>query len=76
MVAIVIAFAMGGAAAQAQPAGKVARVGYAAPTGTNTSNAGFMALRKGLQDLGYIDGKISCLSIAAPRESGIVYRGS
>ena len=40
-----------------QQAGKVARVGYAAPTGTNTSNAGFMALRKGLQDLGYIDGK-------------------
>ena len=43
--------------AEGQQPGKMARVGYVAPTGTITSNTGFAALREGLRDLGYIEGK-------------------
>jgi putative ABC transport system substrate-binding protein len=43
--------------AHAQQPGKMPRIGYVSATGTATSNAGFRALRQGLQDLGYVDGK-------------------
>ena len=54
--AIVLIFAFGGAVAQAQPA-KVIRIGFLGPTSA-ASNAGRMeALRAGLRDLGYLEGK-------------------
>src|SRR5512145_799233 len=42
---------------EAQQPVKVARVGYVSSTGTITSDTSFAALRRGLQDLGYADGK-------------------
>jgi len=54
--AIVLIFAFGGAVAKAQPA-KVIRIGFLGPTSA-ASNAGRMeALRAGLRDLGYLEGK-------------------
>ena len=54
--AIALTFAFGGAVAQAQPA-KVIRIGFLGPTSA-ASNAGRMeALRAGLRDLGYLEGK-------------------
>jgi putative ABC transport system substrate-binding protein len=41
----------------AQQPGKVSRIGYLSITGTITSDTSFAALREGLRDLGYIDGK-------------------
>src|SRR5437867_6190965 len=53
---IVLIFAFGGAVAQAQPA-KVIRIGFLGPTAA-ASDAGRMeALRAGLRDLGYLEGK-------------------
>ena len=43
--------------AEAQQPAKVARVGYAAATGSAASDLSFAALREGLRDLGHIDGK-------------------
>jgi putative ABC transport system substrate-binding protein len=42
---------------EAQQPVKVARVGYVSSTGTITSDTSFAALRRGLQALGYADGK-------------------
>ncbi len=42
---------------EAQQPSKVSRIGYVAMTGTAASNVSFAALRQGLRDLGYIDGK-------------------
>jgi putative tryptophan/tyrosine transport system substrate-binding protein len=54
--AIVLTFAFGGAVARAQQA-KVVRIGFLGPTSA-ASNAGRMeALREGLRDLGYVEGK-------------------
>jgi putative ABC transport system substrate-binding protein len=54
--AIGFAFSMCGALAQAQPA-KVVRIGFLGPTSA-ASDAGRMeALRAGLRDLGYVEGK-------------------
>jgi putative tryptophan/tyrosine transport system substrate-binding protein len=54
--AIALTFAFGGVVAQAQPA-KVVRIGFLGPTSA-ASNAGRMeALRAGLRDLGYLEGK-------------------
>ena len=54
--AIALTFAFGGAVAQAQQA-KVVRIGFLGPTSA-ASNAGRMeALRAGLRDLGYLEGK-------------------
>src|SRR5947207_9385641 len=54
--AIALTFAFGGAVAQAQKA-KVVRIGFLGPTSA-ASNAGRMeALRAGLRDLGYLEGK-------------------
>jgi putative tryptophan/tyrosine transport system substrate-binding protein len=43
--------------ADAQQAGKVARIGYVSLTGTATSDLSFAALQQGLRDLGHIEGK-------------------
>ena len=54
--AIALTFAFGGVVAQAQQA-KVVRIGFLGPTSA-ASNAGRMeALRAGLRDLGYLEGK-------------------
>jgi putative ABC transport system substrate-binding protein len=54
--AIALTFALGGAVAEAQQA-KVIRIGFLGPT-SGASNAGRMeALRTGLRDLGYVEGK-------------------
>ena len=54
--AVALTFAIGGAVAHAQP-GKVVRIGFLGPTSA-ASNAGRMeALRAGLRDLGYLEGK-------------------
>ena len=42
---------------EAQQPVKVAKVGYVATTGTATNDGSFAALREGLRDLGYNDGK-------------------
>jgi putative tryptophan/tyrosine transport system substrate-binding protein len=41
----------------AQQPAKVAKIGYVATTGTATNDGSFAALREGLRDLGYHDGK-------------------
>jgi ABC-type uncharacterized transport system substrate-binding protein len=54
--AIALTFAFGGPVVHAQPA-KVVRIGFLGPTSA-ASNAGRMeALRAGLRDLGYLEGK-------------------
>jgi putative ABC transport system substrate-binding protein len=54
-VAIVIAFAMCGAVAQAQQAAKVPRIGYLSIA--SSSDFRSEAFRQGLRDLGYIEGQ-------------------
>jgi len=57
-LAIVIAFAMCGAAAQAQQPKKVPRIGYVSGRGgPYAPEPQFEAFRQGLRDLGYIEGK-------------------
>jgi ABC-type uncharacterized transport system substrate-binding protein len=58
IVAIVIAFGMCGAVADSQQPAKIPRLGYVSGAGT-TSNPGpyVEALRQGLRDLGYVEGK-------------------
>ncbi len=64
--AILVAFALLGTlilvplAAQAQPAGKVYRIGYLSPgpaTDQLNSASMFSAFRQGLRDLGYVEGQ-------------------
>jgi putative ABC transport system substrate-binding protein len=43
--------------AEAQQAGKAPRIGYVSLTGTATSDPSFAALREGLRELGYSEGK-------------------
>jgi ABC-type uncharacterized transport system substrate-binding protein len=45
------------ASVEAQQGGKVPRIGYVSLTGTSASDRSFTALREGLQDLGYSEGK-------------------
>jgi putative ABC transport system substrate-binding protein len=46
------------AAAAQQPAGKVPRIGYLAPSSPSDATPGFVgAFRQGLRDLGYVEGK-------------------
>ena len=58
IVALVFTLAMCGAVALAQQAAKIPRIGYISGTG-NASNPGpyVEALRQGLRDLGYVEGK-------------------
>jgi putative ABC transport system substrate-binding protein len=46
-----------GAFAEAQQRGKVPRIGYVSLIGTANSDPSFAALRAGLRDLGYVEGK-------------------
>jgi putative ABC transport system substrate-binding protein len=46
-----------GAFAEAQQAAKLPRIGYVSLTGTATSDPSYAALRDGLRDLGYVEGK-------------------
>ena len=54
--AIALTFAFGGAVAQAQPA-KVVRIGFLGPTSAASNADRMEALRAGLRDLGYLEGK-------------------
>jgi len=57
IVAIGVAFALFGAAAQAQQPKKVPRIGYLAPLSLASESARIESFRQGLRDLGYIEGK-------------------
>jgi len=58
IVAIGITFAMCGAVAHAQPQTKIPRIGYVSGTGDATNQGPYVeALRQGLRDLGYVEGK-------------------
>ena len=59
-----------------QPA-KVPRIGYISGTGDATNQGPFVeALRQGLLKLGYVEGKTSRLSFAAPRDRSTAFRVS
>jgi putative tryptophan/tyrosine transport system substrate-binding protein len=55
IVAIGFAFSMCGAVAHAQP--KVVRIGFLGPTSAASNTGRMEALRAGLRDLGYLEGK-------------------
>ena len=55
IIALVVAFTMGGAVARAQQPGKVPRLGYLSGRTRGSPNA--EALRQGLRDLAYIEGQ-------------------
>ena len=58
IVAIAVTFAMCGAVAEAQPQPKILRIGYVSGTGDATNQGPYVeALRQGLRDLGYVEGK-------------------
>src|SRR5713226_1359256 len=58
IVAIVVTFSMCGAVAQAQQPAKIPRIGYVSGTGDPSNPGPYVeALRQGLRDLGYIEGK-------------------
>ncbi len=57
LVAIVLTFAMCGAVAQAQQAGKVYRVGVLAPGSASATKTAYRAFWQGLRELGYIEGQ-------------------
>jgi hypothetical protein len=57
IIAVVVAFVFGGIEAQAQPTGKIFRIGYLDP-GRASGNAVLMdAFRQELRKLGWIEGK-------------------
>jgi putative ABC transport system substrate-binding protein len=55
--ALAVSFAMGGALAQAQQPTKAPRIGYLSPTSPSVSPTRSEAFRRGLRELGYIEGK-------------------
>jgi putative ABC transport system substrate-binding protein len=58
LFAIVVAFAMCGALAQAQQPARIPRIGYVSGTGTASDHGPYVeALRQGLRELGYVEGK-------------------
>jgi len=57
LVALIIAFAMCGAVAQAQQSTKVPRIGYLQATPSSAVGARTEAFRQGLRELGYTEGK-------------------
>ena len=58
IVALIIAFAMCGAVATAQQPTKIPRIGYVSGTGDSSNPGPYVeALRQGLRDLGYVEGK-------------------
>jgi len=57
LLAIVIAFTICGAVAQAQQAGKVYRIGYLSTTNPSGDSARSEAIRLALRELGYVEGQ-------------------
>jgi hypothetical protein len=57
--------------AEAQPAKEVPRIGYLDPASSEASLRQIEALRKGLTELGYLEGKTSSSSTGMPMESVI-----
>jgi len=57
-IAVLVTLTICGAVAQAQPSGKIPRIGYISGTGSRSDPGPYVeALRQGLRDLGYIEGK-------------------
>ena len=52
--------------AEAQPAGKVYRIGMLERTPPATNAANFEAFRRGLRELGYVEGRTSSSSTGRP----------
>ncbi len=58
LVAVAVAFAMCGTVVEAQQPVKIPRIGYISGTGTASNQGPYVeALRHGLRDLGYVEGK-------------------
>jgi len=57
IIALVIAFAMCGAVAQAQQPGKVPRIGFLVASNSSANSDRIAAFRDGLRELGYMEGK-------------------
>ena len=57
LVAIVVTFALGGAAARAQQPTKVTQIGYIGAASASAESARREAFRQGLRELGYVEGK-------------------
>jgi len=57
VVAIVVTFAFGGVAVEAQQPTKIPRIGYLAGPSRSANSARIEAFRQGLRELGYIEGK-------------------
>jgi putative tryptophan/tyrosine transport system substrate-binding protein len=57
IVALVIAFAMRGAVAQAQQPGKIPRIGYLTNESLSATSARDETFRQGLREFGYVEGK-------------------
>ena len=57
IIALVVTFAFGGAAAQAQQPKKVSRIGYVAGASRSTISARIEAFRQGMRELGYVEDK-------------------
>ena len=56
--AIALTFVFGGVEAQAQQPARIARIGYISGTGSASNPGPYVeALRQGLRDLGYVEGK-------------------
>ena len=63
--------------AEAQQPTKISRMGYISGTGNETNQGPYVeALRQGLRELGYIEGKNLRSNIVAPRERRIGYHRS
>jgi putative tryptophan/tyrosine transport system substrate-binding protein len=61
--------------ADAQQSSKIPRIGYISGTGDAYHQGPYVdALRQGLKELGYIEGKNIVIEFAAPKQSWIVYR--
>ena len=55
--AIALTFVFGGAVAQAQQTAKIPRIGFLGATAPSSVSARYEAVRKGLRELGYVEGK-------------------
>jgi putative ABC transport system substrate-binding protein len=60
--------------AEAQQTKKIPRIGYVSGTGNATDQGPYIeALRQGLRDLGYVDGKNIVIEFRGAEESSIVF---
>jgi hypothetical protein len=72
IVAIGVTFAMCVAVAQAQHPTKIPRIGYLNAVSPSAVSDRIEALRRGLRELGYVEGKTLSLSLDMRRENSIV----